>query len=174
MAAGLDPETHEVINQDKLKYMLEAYLENPEPIVILSHYKAPLFKAQELFEKKGIKTGLVYGGTGTASQKEEVVNGFKNGDYPVFFGQTRSVKMNYDLSSASLTYYPNNSYSRDDRGQSEKRTTNVNKTIPIGIMDLCYRDTMDEKLVNTLRSKEKISYSFIDTEFHEACFDKRG
>lgn len=173
VSAGMDPENHEIINQDKLIYMLTSYLEDPEPIVILSHYKAPLFRAQELFHQKGIKSGLIYGGTGSSSQKEEIVNQFKDGEFPVFFGQTRSVKMNYNLSRSSLTYYPNNSYSRDDRAQSEKRTTNIKKDTPVGIMDLCYRDTMDEKLVKLLRAKEKISYSFIDTEFHDACFDKQ-
>lgn len=174
ISAGMDPETHEIINRDKIDFIVDSYLENPEPIVVFSHYKAPLFELQKTLQAKGITCGLVYGGTGTASEKEEIVNQFKDGLFDIFLGQTRSVKMNYDLSRSSLSYYLSNSSSRDDRAQSEKRTTNLEKHIPVGIVDLCFNETLDSALVKKLQAKEKISYSFIDMEFESLTRRKMG
>jgi hypothetical protein len=143
-------------------------------MVVLSHYKAPLFEMARLLKKADIPYGLVHGQTGTSSQKQQIVDDFQLGKTEMFLGQTRSVKMNYDLSRASLTHYPTNSYSRDDRAQSEKRTTNLSKNIPVGIIDYCYHDTMDQALVKRLRSKEKISYSFIDKTFEDVCRIQRN
>jgi len=174
ISAGLHPKDHSLISRDKLNFLITCYKDSGEPMIILSHYKAPLFELERMLKKQGIPYGLVYGSSGTPSQKQALVDDFQDGLFNVFLGQTSSVKMNYDLSRSSITYYYSNSYKRDDRAQSEKRTTNLRKKIPVGIMDLCYRDTMDEPLVKKLRAKEKVSYSFIDKEFENACFIERG
>ncbi len=173
VSAGLDPDDHSIINRSKIDFIVDSYLEEPEPIVVLSFYKAPLFELQRTFESKGIKCGLIYGQIGTASEKETQVDKFKDAEYDVMLGQTRSVKMNYDFSRASKTYYLTNSYSQDDRSQSEKRTTNINKATPVEIIDLSYNDTLDHAVVDKLKKKKKISYSFIDEEF-EDLFSKHA
>jgi len=174
VSAGLNPENHEIINNDKLKFIVESYQENPEPIVIFSHYKAPLFALEEMLKKAGISYGLIHGRSGTPSEKQSVVDRFGAGEFDIFLGQTRSCKMSYDLSISSLTYYLNNSYSRDDRSQSSRRTTNLKKNTPVGMIDLCFYESMDEALVKRLRSKADVSYSFIDLNFEAECFKKRG
>lgn len=167
IAAGLDPDTHEVINSAKQKFILEAYLEAPEPIVVLSDYKAPLFHLEKMLQKKGIKYGIIHGKSGTSTQKEEVVDRFKAGEFNIILGQERAVKFNFDFSRASLTYYLTNSRSQDDRSQSSKRTINLNKSTPVGIMDLSYTDTLDHAWVKRLKNKGDISYSFIDRAFED-------
>lgn len=164
IAAGIDPETGEMFNMSKIKHIVESYLEAPEPIVVFSIYKAPLFAIQKAFEDKGVKVGLIWGSSGTPSQKEAVKDQFLAGEFDVLLGQTKSVQENYDFSIASKTFYLTNGYSRNTRSQSEKRTTNIEKKIPVEIIDLCTEGTMDEVLVEKLKTKGKISYQFIDTE----------
>ena len=174
ISAGMDPEDHTMVNRDKLKYIIETYQETNEPLVVFSHYRAPLFELERMLKNKNIECGLLHGQTGKPSVKEEIVQAFDNAEFDIFLGQTRSCKYNYNLSRSSSTIYLTNSYSRDDRSQSEKRTTNLAKKVPVEIMDLCYKDTMDLSLVKRLKSKKKISYSFIDLEFEGLSRERKA
>ena len=165
VAGGMHPETHIIINNSKQKHIIEYYEENKEPIVVLSTLKSPLFEFVRLCREKGLGIGLIHGTSGTPEEKEQVKDSFLSGEIGIIAGQTDAVCMNYDFSRASKTFYITNGYKRNPRSQSEKRTTNVGKKSPVEIIDMCYNDTLDELIVEKLRDKGELSYSFIDMAF---------
>jgi superfamily II DNA or RNA helicase len=160
IAAGINPESGVMINVDKIKLLLEKFAEDQEPMVVFSFFKAPLREASRIF---GVCSRVITGDN-TKSHVDEVIEDFQNGGFKVLFAQTDLVKMGRDLSRADVTYYLNNSFSSDTRDQSEMRTTRIDKNTPVGIVDICTRDTMDESIVNMLVKKDKISDSFLVKE----------
>ena len=169
VSAGIDPDTHEMINKDKITFIVDFYLETKQPIVILSTYKAPIYAMQEALKEKGIASGLIHGTSGSPKEKDDLEKSFLRGEFPIMIGQTDAVMMNYNFSIASITFYLNNGYKRNPRSQSEKRTTNIEKTTPVEIHDLCYEETLDFDVVKILKDKGDVSYSFIDQKLDEMC-----
>ena len=169
VAAGIDPETHEIIDTKKIDFIVEHYLETKEPIVVLSTFKAPLYGMAEALKAKGIDYALIHGTSGSPKEKDDLEKAFLRGEFPFMIGQTDAVMMNYNFSVSSVTFYLNNGYKRNPRSQSEKRTTNVNKKTPVEIHDMCYLESMDKDVVKVLKSKGDVSYSFIDKKLDEMC-----
>ena len=161
ISAGIDPEDHSIIDTSKIKFIVDAYKESPEPMVVFSHFKAPAFKAKEMFEEAGISCNIITGETKTTEEKERIKDDFLAGKFDIMIAQTRTTKMNYDFSRASKSWYLNNSYSQDDRSQSEKRITNLNKKEAVEIIDMCTIGTLDQKIAKRLREKKEISEDYI-------------
>lgn len=169
VAGGIDPDTHVVINKAKQEHIIECFIETREPLVVFSTLLAPLFELVSMCEKKGIKIGLIYGSSGSPEEKEDVKDAFLRGELDIIAGQTDAVMMNYDFSISSKAFYLTNGYKRNPRSQSEKRITNVKKRLPVEINDMCYDGTLDEVVVNKLKTKGELSYSFIDMKLDELC-----
>ena len=83
-----------------------------------------------------LKAGMIHGGT---SDKDRLTatGRFQQGLDKFIVCQVKTVKMGIDLSAASQIHYVSNSWSGDDRIQSQERATNLNKTEPVEIIDWC-------------------------------------
>jgi hypothetical protein len=69
--------------------------------------------------------------------------------------------MGLDFSRSNYLFYLSNSYSQDDRTQSEERGNHTKKTGILQIIDIVTRDSNERKLVALLTSKKKLSQSYI-------------
>ncbi|MFO7890678.1 MAG: helicase-related protein [bacterium] len=160
IAAGIDPATHEVISTEKVQDVVNCYLDNREPILVLSHYVDILPVAEELFHKAGIRAAYFDGKTSKIAV-EEVRALFQEGKLDAVIAQSKVAGEGLDFSRANTTYYLNNSFGLNTREQTIMRTTNINKTTPVEIIDICTMDTLDVAVVEKLQKKEKISESFL-------------
>jgi SNF2 family DNA or RNA helicase len=61
------------------------------------------------------------------------------------------------LTSASSVIYYSNSYSLEDRLQSEDRAMRIGQKKNVVYRDLVARNTVDEKIIKALRSKQNIA-----------------
>jgi len=163
IAAGVDPDSGEMISEAKLKEILSCYKERPEPIVVFGFFKKPLYAGLELFIQNDVDCDIV---TGNQSKQEvdSSIEAFQNGDFDVLFAQVDLIKMGRDLSRANLSYCISNSFSNDTRSQWIMRTTNLTKTTPVAIVDVCCEDSIDEAIVKALNRKEKIADSYLVSE----------
>lgn len=175
IAAGVDPNTGEMINIDKILEVLEYYQENPEPMLIASFFKRPLFEAYNHFKNVGIPCGLITGET-SWEDRENIIDRFQAGAIDIVFGQSDAIKMGLDFSRASITMVISNSFSNDTRDQLSMRTTNMNKKEAVEFIDICTKDTLDDGIVDKLVKKERISDSYLVSEYRklEKKYDKEN
>lgn len=66
------------------------------------------------------------------------------------------------LTEASTTIYYSNSYSLEDRLQSEDRNHRIGQTSKVLYIDLISRKTVDEKIVLSLKKKEDLAHQVLD------------
>jgi SNF2 family DNA or RNA helicase len=96
------------------------------------------------------------------AERERIRRDFQAGKLRVVVGQVKAVKMGMDFSRADYLFYLSNSYSQDDRTQSEDRGNHTQKTGILQVVDLCTKGGNDRKLVSLLTTKKALSRSYIE------------
>lgn len=164
VCAGIHPLTKEIISYEKVDSCIDFYMDTREPILVVGQFILQLKAAYERAVAKGIKCGIIYGKT-KESERELLRHQFQNGEIDMLFGQVRAIKMGLNFARASHTHYISNSYSLDDRLQSEDRTTHLTKKEPVIIVDYVTPDRVDFDVTIRLKDKKKISMSYLETKW---------
>jgi SNF2 family DNA or RNA helicase len=95
--------------------------------------------------------------------REKAINEFRLGKTRVLLCQVACASMGIDLSNSSTAIYFSNTLSYEGRIQSEDRILNPAKQEPLLYIDLVARGTVDEDIVEVLRSKKVESRFFLTT-----------
>ena len=158
---GCDPFTGKIINKAKIDDALAYAKDIGEPMVFMSRYSWMIDALYEAMIKAKLKVAKI---DGTVSEKDRDVirQAFMDGKYDYVIGQTETIKMGLDFSRATTIFYLSNSFSQDDRAQSEERATRVDKTEPVQIIDSCSEGTVDDLVVKLLMNKMEISSSYLE------------
>jgi intracellular sulfur oxidation DsrE/DsrF family protein len=80
--------------------------------------------------------GTCIDGSITGPERQKRISAFQRGVVPHIVCQVTVAKMGIDLSMARTIIYASNSWSGDDRIQSQERCTNLMKTDPVEIIDV--------------------------------------
>ena len=83
--------------------------------------------------------------------------GFQAGDFDFFVGSAAAAGRGLTLSKGELCIYYSNYFALRPRLQSEDRTEAPGKTKGTGVIDIMAEDTVDVKIVDTLRAKRSLS-----------------
>jgi SNF2 family DNA or RNA helicase len=167
VSAGMDPfNGNACISDAKIRDVLQYYLDNKEPLLILSRFKSLIQHTVDIFQKDKIPTGWITGDTPVV-EREGTRGRFQSGALEVVVAQVRTVKMGLDFSRASTIFYLSNSFSQDDRAQSEDRATHLDKKDPVQIIDTCTVGSMDAVVVDLLRNKQEVSTAYIQRKLLE-------
>lgn len=168
IAAGMDPYNgNQLISDEKIKDVLQYYKDNQEPLLVLSRFKSLIHHALDIFKSNGIKADFIDGDV-EVPDREKIRQRFQEGQLDIVIAQVKTVKMGLDFSRATTIFYLSNSFSQDDRAQSEERATHVKKTDPVQIIDSCTEGTMDGVVVDLLRQKKEVSTAYIQQEMLDA------
>lgn len=161
-SAGVHPITDGVIGDGKARMVRDWLLDHPDQAaLVLSRFTVPVAVCLQLLQAAGIPAEAITGATSPA-ERERIRKDFQAGKLRAVVGQTVTVKMGMDFSAADVLFYLSNSYSQDDRTQSEDRGNHTKKTGVLQIVDLCTRGGNDRKLVSLLTQKKKVSRSYIE------------
>lgn len=172
VASGIDPYTGMLINDAKIQDVLDYYRVYDEPILILSRFTSLIQHALKIFKKAKVKVDFIDGSvpvkSNTEKTREDKRVEFMEGRLDVVIGQVTTVKMGLDFSRATTIFYLSNSFSQDDRAQSEMRATHVDKKDPVQIVDSCTVGSMDHTVVELLKDKMEVSTEYIQQKMKEA------
>ena len=160
VAAGIDPRDRSIISTRKAQDIVYCYHDNPEPILILCPYVDIIPVIAEVLNKRDIRTDW-FDGSKPEFEREEIRDRFQRGGLDAVVAQSAIAAEGLDFSRADKTYYYSNLFSLRVREQTSQRTTNLNKTRPVELVDLCTTHTMDLNVVKKLEKKEKVSSAFI-------------
>ena len=98
-----------------------------------------------------------YGNTKEAA-REEAIKNFQGGDHPRFFvGNPQTGGYGLTLTASATVIYYSNSYNLEHRLQSEDRVHRIGQTRTVPYVDLVARNTVDEKILESLKKKVSIS-----------------
>lgn len=123
-----------------------------EQVVVWFKFNAPLHAAAKALTGKKVTNGLIIGEE-TRAAREATINRFRRGELRVLLCQVKCGKTAIDLSNSSTAIYFANSYSLEERRQSEDRILNPKKREPLLYLDLVTEQSVEEDLVEVLKSK---------------------
>lgn len=102
-------------------------------------------------------TAVRYDGECSEDQMAQAVDAFKRGDVQVFVANPKKGGEGITLTGAKTVIYYNNDFHLARRLQSEDRAHRIGQTSPVHIIDLAAVDSIDEKIIEILRSKQEMA-----------------
>jgi len=113
----------------------------------------------ELDKQYGEASSAIYFGETAQDERQEIVNKFQDPDSELrfFIGQPRTGGYGITLTAANTMVYYNNSYDLEIRLQSEDRIHRIGQGANCTYIDLITPGTIDEKILQALRSKIDIA-----------------
>lgn len=113
----------------------------------------------QVVEALGPERCVTYYGDTKAEDRRKAVVLFQDPDSEIkfFVGNPSAAGEGLTLTQARSEFYYSNSFALPDRLQSEDRAHRIGQEHPVNIYDLVARDTVDEHIVGTLRSKKNVA-----------------
>lgn len=102
------------------------------------------------------RCAVVHGGV-LDQDREDAIDRFKNDPDCDVLVTNRTMSRGHTLVNASTNFYYSNDYSLRNRRQSEDRTHRKGQTLSCLYIDLVCVDTVDEKVLETLKLKKDVS-----------------
>jgi SNF2 family DNA or RNA helicase len=143
----------------RLDALIEILQEVPKAI-IWTNYRHCIFAIEKrLKEEFGDGCVVTYFGDTDKDERREAKTQFRDMDSDVrfFLGNPQTGKFGLTLVQASTVVYYSNSYDQEERAQSEDRAHRIGQTKNVNYVDLVVPRTVDEKIINVLKNKQKLS-----------------
>ena len=150
----------QLIKNNRLTELLNLVEEMQGKAIIWATYTHDILQiSKELSERFGPETVATYYGDTEQDARQEIVNDFQDMENPLrfFVGQPRTGGYGITLTAATTVIYYSNSYDLEIRLQSEDRAHRIGQTNKVTYIDLVSPNTIDEKILQALRSKIDIA-----------------
>jgi SNF2 family DNA or RNA helicase len=127
-------------------------------VIVWCRFINEIKELDERLKEEGIGHVLFYGAVNEAD-RIQARRDFQNldNDCQVFIGQVNTGGMGITLTAAQTVVYLSNSFSTEDRVQSEDRAHRIGQKNHVQYLDLIVPGTIDQKIVTTLRENKSIS-----------------
>lgn len=125
-----------------------------EKLVVWFAFSGEIAQAKKRLALEGIKAGELHGDT-SEKERRKVLGAFDEG-LRVLLIQEKLGQFGLNLAKASTALYFSNSYSLEERAQSEDRIFLPGKRNLL-IIDLVTKGTVDDEILDTLKAKRKTS-----------------
>lgn len=152
---------------NRLEALLDCIEEVNGKVIIWANYTHDI-KAiyKELSEAYGGGCAATYFGETEGEDRQKIVTQFQdpNSELRFFIGQPRTGGYGLTLTEAKTVIYYSNSYDLEVRLQSEDRAHRIGQKSSVTYVDLIAPGTVDEKIVEALRSKIDIATQVLGEE----------
>lgn len=141
---------------DLLKDRLDCAIDGGEAVIVWARFREEIAQAKALCEANGWRSCEYHGGT-KDDDRPRLVAEFERGEHDVFIGQQHAGGTGITLVRAQRVIYYSNSFSLEDRVQSEDRAHRIGQTRSVVYEDLLCPGTVDVAIARALRSKKEIA-----------------
>ena len=132
-------------------------------IIIWAAFRYDYSQIEALLNQHNISY-VVYTGEQSAKHKEESLNQWHNdSNIQVFLGNPKSAGVGVNLQEADLMIYYSRDYSLINRLQSLERNYRIGTENKVHVIDIVAHNTIDEKVVQVLKKKEKINAELLQS-----------
>jgi len=151
---------------DALQEIIEKY---DGKAIIWSRFRYDIIKITEMLNKKfGEGCAAAYYGDTSDDDRNDIVTRFqKDKTLRFFVGNPSTAGYGLTLTEANLVVYYANDFNLETRMQSEDRAHRIGQKNNVTYIDLISEGTIDERIVNTLRSKIDIDAKVLGEEAKE-------
>tara|TARA_R110002153_G_scaffold96348_5_gene230673 strand:+ start:1516 stop:2973 length:1458 start_codon:yes stop_codon:yes gene_type:complete len=146
----------EALDSNRLKELLEITDELQGKAIIWASYTHDIQQiSNALRDRFGPEAVATYYGGTAQDERQDIVERFqdKGGPLRFFVGQPKTGGYGITLTAATTVIYYSNSYDLEIRLQSEDRAHRIGQKNRVTYIDLVSPDTIDEKILQALRSK---------------------
>ena len=154
------------IKNNRLAELLDVLEEIEGKAIIWAHYQHDVKNIFKLLEEKyGPGSVVHYYGKTLPEQRDYAIKNFKTNDKVRFFvGTPQTGGYGITLVQANTVIYYSNGYDLEKRMQSEDRAHRIGQTKKVTYIDLIAEDTVDTKIVKSLRKKIDIASKVMGEE----------
>ena len=154
-----DDGTVQEIKNNRLAELLDVLEEIEGKAIIWAHYQHDVRNIYKLLEDKyGPGSVVHYYGKTLPDQRDYAIKNFKENDRVRFFvGTPQTGGYGITLVQANTVIYYSNGYDLEKRMQSEDRAHRIGQKKKVTYVDLIAEDTVDNKIVKSLRKKINIA-----------------
>jgi SNF2 family DNA or RNA helicase len=151
----------------RLDALEEILNEHSGKAIIWSRFRYDIVKITEMLNKRfGDGCAAAYYGDTPDNERQRIVQRFQNPDSELrfFVGNPATAGYGLTLTEADLVVYYANDFNLETRIQSEDRAHRIGQKKNVTYIDLISEGTIDEKIVEALRSKIDISARVLGEE----------
>ena len=162
-----DDGTIQEIKNNRISQLVDILDEVEGKAVIWAHYRYDIEKIVEAISKKyGVNSVVTYYGDTTTDDRQRAIKKIQDPESPVRFivGTPQTGGYGITLTGASTMIYYSNGYDLEKRQQSEARIDRIGQEKPMTYIDIMAEDTIDMKIVKSLRSKVNIATEIMGEE----------
>ena len=155
------------LKNNRVSELMDILEEVEGKAVIWAHYRHDIEKIVEAISKKyGEKTIVTYYGDTSTDDRQKAIDKIQDKNSPVRFiiGTTQTGGYGITLTGASTMIYYSNGYDLEKRQQSEARIDRIGQKKPMTYIDIMAEDTIDDKIVKSLRNKVNIATEIMGEE----------
>jgi len=146
-----------ICDSPKVEEAMDIIDECQGKVIVWCRFKFEIQEMHEALTKAGIGHVLFYGEV-NESDRIKARSSFQTDEKTrVFVGQIRTGGIGLTLTAANTVIYMSNTFSTEDRVQSEDRAHRIGQTHSVEYIDLICNSTIDTKVLSVLRSNKKIS-----------------
>ena len=155
-----DDGTVKHLPNNRIQALMDCLEETDGKVIIWATYREDIKKIVESLKKAyGEASTVEYHGGVDATLRQDNIAQFQEKNSPTryFVGNAQTGGYGITLTSANTVVYYSNSYDLEKRLQSEDRAHRIGQTGSVTYVDLIAENTVDDKIVKSLRSKINIA-----------------
>jgi len=155
------------LKNNRIAELMDILEEVEGKAVIWAHYRHDIEKIVEAISKKyGENTVVTYFGDTTTDDRQKAIKKIQDPKSSVRFiiGTPQTGGYGITLTGASTMIYYSNGYDLEKRMQSEARIDRIGQEKPMTYIDIMAEDTIDDKIVKSLRNKVNIATEIMGEE----------
>ena len=154
---------------NRMQALADTLEEHDGKAIIWSRFRYDIVNiVRMLNDKFGEGSAAAYFGDTTDDQRNDIVTNFQQGERLRFFvGNPATAGYGLTLTRANLVIYYANDFNLETRIQSEDRAHRIGQENKVTYVDLISEGTIDEKIVQALRSKIEIGAKVLGEEARE-------
>ena len=161
-----DDGTIQEVKNNRLAELLDVLEEVEGKAIIWAHYQHDVKNIFKLLEDRYGQGSVVhYYGKTLPEERDYAIRNFKNNDKVRFFiGTPQTGGYGITLTQANTVIYYSNGYDLEKRMQSEDRAHRIGQKKTVTYVDIIAEDTVDTKIVKSLRKKINIASKVMGEE----------
>ena len=161
-----DDDSIQNIKNNRITELMDVLEEVEGKAIIWAHWRHDIDTIVESIEDKYPGSVVTYYGDTTTEDRQKAIKKIQDPESKVRFlvGTPQTGGYGITLTGASTMIYYSNGYDLEKRQQSEARIDRIGQEKPMTYIDILAEDTIDEKIVKSLRKKVNIATEIMGEE----------
>ena len=155
------------LKSNRLEELMNILEETEGKVIIWANYRFDIKRILKIIsDKYGLKSVGAYYGDTSDEERRRILQEFqdKESELQYVVGNTQTGGYGINLTAANTVGYYSNNFDLEKRLQSEDRAHRIGQTNKVTYIDIICKNTVDEKIVHSLKAKQNIASKVLGEE----------